>query len=231
MTLSAATKIELIEIALADGKYRTLQKQLRYLRNTQQIIVQRYLNDSHESLKAEAQRLIDELRPIATDETLASLPTETIANNSDFNDCTSDTAVPQDVTTVEQKLETEAEIYKQEFEAVVASLPVNTVVTNREFVSKTVFATEQQTMWLSKKTEHLSDIVILKVSNLSAIAYAGDALRLIAILGTRSLVEGCTLKTHIPMLDLEGVLHKAKKQGFNIKVSNADQTVVLSRAS
>lgn len=147
-------------------------------------------------------------------------------------DHTNDTPIPQNPTaTIEQKLETEAEIYKQEFEVVVASLPINTVVTNRDFASIKVFATEQQTMWLSKKAEHPSDIVILKVSNLSAISYAGDALRLVAILGTRSLVEGGTLKTHIPMLDLEGVLHKAKKKGFSIKVSDADQTLVLSKAS
>ena len=65
MTLSAAAKIELIETALADGKYRTLQKQLRYLRNTQQITIQGYLSDTHESLKAEAKRIIESLKPIA----------------------------------------------------------------------------------------------------------------------------------------------------------------------
>lgn len=244
MTLTAAAKIELIETALADGKYRTLQKQLRELRDAQQIILQRYLSDSHESLKEEAQRLIDELRPIAetqnaietaeqrTDKVLASLPTETIANNLNFGNLTSDTEVPQDATTtVEQKLESEAKIYKTEFEAVIASLPVSTVVTNRGFESPYFSATPDQKAWFSKKVKHPSDIVIFKRSNLSAIAYAGDALRLIAILDTRSLVEKGALKTHIPMLDLEGVLHKAKKKGFNIKVSDTDQTVVLSKAS
>jgi hypothetical protein len=98
MTLTAAAKIELIEIALADGKYRTLQKKLRYLRNTQQITIQGYLSDSHESLKAEAQRIILELKQIAeTQDTiptlerkvkkvLASLPADTIVDNSDFSD-------------------------------------------------------------------------------------------------------------------------------------------------
>ena len=111
MTLTAAAKIELIEAALAGGKYRTLQKQLRELRDAQQIILQRYLSDSYESLKEEAQRLIDELRPIAeaqdaieiveqkTDEVLASLPTEVIANNSGVDDHCSDTEAHRDATT------------------------------------------------------------------------------------------------------------------------------------
>lgn len=100
MTLSAATKVELIEIALADGKYRTLQKQLKELRDAQEIRLECYLSDSHESLRAEAQRIIVELKPIAEiqDETitatverkvkkvLASLPVRTITNNSDFGD-------------------------------------------------------------------------------------------------------------------------------------------------
>lgn len=106
MTLTAAAKIELIEAALADSKYRTLQKQLRELRDAQQITLQRYLSDSHESLKEEAQRIILELKPIAetqnatveqkTDEVLVSLPAGTIANNSDFDNRTSNTETPQD---------------------------------------------------------------------------------------------------------------------------------------
>lgn len=229
MTLTAAAKIELIEIALADGKYRTLQKQLRELRDAQEIRIEHYLSDSHESLKAEAQRIILELKPIAQaqnetvdqkiDEVLASLPAGTIVDNSDFGvrintgtvdekiwlvnkdkdgagvtfvktecgryyesyagdairsiallemptfvergvlrtlvvvpdavrlqedakalgltlhlyDRDSDTETPQDATA------TEAEIHKQKFEAVVASLPVSTVVTNCDFASKKGF--------------------------------------------------------------------------------------------
>jgi hypothetical protein len=100
MTLTPAAKIELIEAALADGKYRTLQKQLRQLRDAQEIRLKGYLSDSHESLKAEAQRIILELKPIAETQdatltatverkvkkVLASLPAGTITNNSDFGD-------------------------------------------------------------------------------------------------------------------------------------------------
>lgn len=242
-TKGNAAKIVTLETAIAE-RYRTLQSKLKDFQEKKIVYLQVKLNSSFAVLKAEAERIIESYRLIAetqdaietveqkTDEVLASLPTRTITQTSDFADLTSNTEIPQDATaTMEQKLETEAEIYKAEFEAVIASLPVSTVVTNRDFASKKVFVTEQQTMWLSKKTEYPSDIIILKVSNLSAIAYAGDALRLVAILGTCSLVEGGTLKTHIPMLDLEGVLHKAKKKGFNIKVSDADQTVVLSEAS
>jgi len=67
MTLTAAAKIELIETTLADGKYRTLQKQLKELKDAEQITTRCYLSNSHELLKAEAQRIILELKPNTRD--------------------------------------------------------------------------------------------------------------------------------------------------------------------
>lgn len=95
---SAATKIVTLETAIAEG-YRALQAQLKAFQEAKIVTLQVKLNVSFEVLKTEAQRLIDGYRPIAeTQDTtptatveqkinkvVASLPTGTIANNSDFS--------------------------------------------------------------------------------------------------------------------------------------------------
>lgn len=216
MTLKAAAEIiKLIETALAHGGYRVLQKQLKELRDAQEIRIEGYLSDCHDFLKAEAQRLINEFNAIAV---IAKSEPESIE--------------PESVELEQPIALTETEIYKEQLEAVVASVPVYTVVTNHDFDFRKeigLLTTEQQ-LWLERKKGKEDSIVLLQASNLSCISYAGDALRLIAILGTRTLVENHILKTHISMLDLEGVLHKARKKGFDIKVSTFDMTVILEKA-
>lgn len=213
MTLTAAATIDLIETALADGGYRTLQKQLKALRDEQQVIIERSLNNNYESLKAEAQRIIESLKPLC---------------------------LPEMTETFETVEPTEAEIYKADFEAVVASLPLLTVVTNLEFENREIPKTVPNGMieegaWLSKKQRHEDEpsaIVLMKTpGNLNYVSFAGDALRLVALLGTRSIVQNGALKTLISRIDIGGVLHQAKKKGFDITVDDDERTITLTKAT
>lgn len=95
--MTAAAKIEWIQEALNSGNYRTLQRQLKALRDAQMVRIEISLNGSYKELKAQAERLIARLKPIAEtqdeiatveqkiDKVLASLPTGTIVDNSDFS--------------------------------------------------------------------------------------------------------------------------------------------------
>lgn len=94
--MTAAAKIDWIQEALDSGNYRTLQRQLKALRDAQMVRIEICLNASYKELKAQAERLIAALKPIAEtqdvieiveqkiDKVRASLPEGTIANNSDF---------------------------------------------------------------------------------------------------------------------------------------------------
>lgn len=234
MTLTAAAKIELIETALADGKYRTLQKQLRELRDAQQIIIQHYLSDSHESLKAEAQRLIDELRMIAetqdaietvkqkTDEVLAPSPTGTVANNSDFgiriNTETTDTnSLMNEDKNGKGVAFVATEIVEQKINEVLTSLPTGTIVDNSDFGVRINTGNADEKIWLAKKDENGAGVTFVKTEcGQYYESYAGDALRLIVLLGMPVFIGREALKTLVAVRDVVRLQEAAQKLGLTL---------------
>jgi hypothetical protein len=220
MALSAAAKIELIETALADGKYRTLQKQLRELRDAQQIILQRYLSDSHESLKAESQRIILELKPIV--ETQDAI--ETVEEKSGVDDIGHKELNVQVKEPSSHKasgvladfLDTLTK-QGQKISEVISSLPTGTIVDNSDFGDHINTGTADEKIWLVKKDGNGAAVIFIKTEcGQYYETYAGDALRSIVVLGMPTYVEAGVVRTLIAVPDAVRLQENAQKLGLTL---------------
>ncbi len=216
MTLTAAAKIELIETALANGKYRTLQKQLKALRDEQQIILQGYLSDSHEALKAEAQRIILELKPITEAETQGETTTATVEQKADEVLA----SLPTEI--VEQKINEvlaflPTEIVEQKINEVLASLPSDTIVDNSDFGDRINTGNVDEKIWLVKKNGNGAGMIFVKTEcGQYYESYAGDALRSIVVLGLPTFIKGGVLRTLVAVPDALRLQENAQKLGLTL---------------
>ena len=121
-------------------------------------------------------------------------------------------------------LETDA----QKMQKTLTGLPSGTIINNCEFkdhvltrnfdfVDTVLNGSANEKKWLSKKEGNGAGLTLYKPEGgVYYLSYAGDALRIIALLGTVTIIRHGVLMTEIGELDLYGFLRQARKIGLTL---------------
>ena len=105
----------------------------------------------------------------------------------------------------------------QKIKKILASVPSGVVSNNSEFGKNILKGTNTEKRWLMKKDGNGEGIILYKPEGSAFyLSYAGDALRLIALLDTALVVCNGILMTEIRESDLTPIMKKARTIGLII---------------
>lgn len=105
----------------------------------------------------------------------------------------------------------------QKIRNVSASLPSGVISNNSEFSDSILKGTNLEKQWLRKKNGNSTGFTLYKPEGSGFyVSYAGDALKLIALLDTALVICNGVLMTEIRESDLYGIVEKAEKQGLKL---------------